>query len=68
MLHHSDYPADVWVFSTEDMCSDFGHFAASELLHRPLDATFNLGSYEVTAVAYQHLLQGFSIMQFFIVV
>ena len=58
VLHHSDFPEDLWILGTKAMCSDVGRFTFSEMLSSPIsvDPTFNIGKFEVTPVVYKNLL------------
>eukprot|EP00112_Aurelia_sp_Birch-Aquarium-sp1_P005670 Seg1645.5 transcript_id=Seg1645.5/GoldUCD/mRNA.D3Y31 product="hypothetical protein" protein_id=Seg1645.5/GoldUCD/D3Y31 len=58
LLHHSDYPNDLWITGTKAMCHDIGRFTTSEIMSYPVsvDPTFNLGRFEVTPIVYRNLL------------
>lgn len=58
ILHHSDYPEDLWVFGTASMCSDLPKYTTSDILCYPfcVDPTFKMGQFEVTPIVYKHLL------------
>ena len=58
ILHHSDYPEDLWVFGTSSMSADLSRFTTSDLLSHPfsVDPTFQMGQFEVTPVVYKNLI------------
>ena len=57
MISHHDFPEDLWILGTDQMCEDLGRFCTSDLLCHPLsvDPTFSFGKYEVTPFCYRHL-------------
>lgn len=58
ILQHLDYPEDLWVLGTGQMCTDLSRFCTSKRLSYPfsVDPTFNFGQYNVTPFTYRHLL------------
>ena len=57
VLHHADFPDDLWVLGTTVMCQDLERFTTSDILSHPvsIDPTFNMGQFEVTPIVYKHL-------------
>ena len=57
VIAHHDFPEDLWILGTDQMCEDLGRFCTSDLLCYPLsvDPTFSFGKYEVTPFCYRHL-------------
>ena len=58
ILHHSDYPEDLWVLGTSSMCSDLPKYTTSGILSYPfcVDPTFKMGQFEVTPIVYKNQL------------
>lgn len=58
VLHHSDFPEDLWVLGTTAMCRELVRSTTSELMSHPfnVDPTFSLGKFEVTSVVFKNLL------------
>ena len=58
VLHHSDYPEDLWVLGTYAMCREFVRCTTSDILSHPfsIDPTFSLGKFEVTPVVFKNVL------------
>ena len=57
VLSHHDFPEDLWILGTSQMCKDLDRFCTSELMSHPcsVDPTFSFGKYEVTPFCYRHL-------------
>ena len=57
LISHHDFPEDLWILGTDQMCHDLNRFCTSELLSYPLtvDPTFSFGKYDVTPFCYRHL-------------
>lgn len=58
VISHNDFPEDLWILGTDQMCEDLGRFCTSDLLCYPLsvDPTFSFGKYEVTPFQLQTLI------------
>ena len=58
VLHHSDYPEDLWVFGTSSMCDALVRSTTSDILSCPfsVDPTFSLGKFEVTPIVFNNLI------------
>ena len=57
VLSHHDFPEDLCILGTGQMCKDLDRFCPSELMSQPcsVDPTFSFGKYEVTPFCYRHL-------------
>lgn len=58
VLHHADYPQDLWVLGTKAMCLEMTRSSTSDILSCPVyvDPTFNLGQFEVTPIVFKNVL------------
>ena len=58
VLHHSDFPEDLWVLGTSSMCHELVRSTTSDILSHPftVDPTFRLGKFEVTPLVFKNLL------------
>lgn len=50
VLHHSDFPEDLWVLGTSSMCRELVRSITSDILSHPFTVgpTFSLGKFDVT--------------------
>lgn len=57
VLSHYDFPEDLWILGTDQMCKDLDRFCTSELMSYPcsVDPTFSFGKYEVTPFCYSFI-------------
>ena len=57
VLSDHDFPEDLWILGTGQMCKDLDRFCTHELMSYPCSVgpTFSFGKYEVTPFCYRHL-------------
>ena len=58
VLHHSNFPEDLWVPGTSSMYSELDRSTSSDILSHPfsVNPTFSRGKFEVTPVVFKNLL------------
>ena len=58
VLHHSDFPEELWVPGISSMYCELDRSTSSDILSHPfsVDPTFSLGKFEITPAVFKNLL------------